>query len=57
MLQSVFRDEEQNAEKTEVMIFVFQMRCTPNEEFINETSYFHFSVGQNNIDDVIICLK
>ena len=29
------QEKGQNAEKTEVLVFVFQMRCTPSENFID----------------------
>ena len=39
------------------MIFVFQMRCTPNEMILGDTSIFHYFVANGNTEDVITCVK
>jgi hypothetical protein len=42
MLTDVVNNE--NTDKLEIMNFVFQMRCTPLENILYGTPYFHYCI-------------
>lgn len=50
-------EDKQSAFKLEMMIFVFNLRCSSNSTIIGDTSIFHYFVAQGNLDDVITCVK